>query len=123
MHLYDINRRKILVGGPILAACIIFVGVSVAVRPSAARDLLPTGSSPVSTGPTQVLPDVPASWTIEKLVDAAAKTGVTLRHPGVFAVPGTDINANIRLSLIAPRSDDDLRLGLQKVADLIRSRQ
>lgn len=66
--------------------------------------------------------DLPSSWTIEDLVDAAAESGVALRHPKVFATPGTEIRGHLRLSMIAPVTHADLREGLSRVSTLLKSR-
>ncbi|RWD42780.1 PLP-dependent aminotransferase family protein [Mesorhizobium sp.] len=65
--------------------------------------------------------DLPARWTIETFVEAAGAEGITVRNPAVFATAGFEITRNIRLSLVAPKSQDDLSWGLGRINRLLRS--
>ncbi|RXG84466.1 PLP-dependent aminotransferase family protein [Bradyrhizobium vignae] len=66
--------------------------------------------------------DLPSPWTAEPFIQAARTKGVILRHPRVFATPGTNVEHNIRASLIAPSTHEDLRRGLSVLATLLLSR-
>ncbi|XSC42518.1 PLP-dependent aminotransferase family protein [Bradyrhizobium sp. RDT10] len=66
--------------------------------------------------------DLPPNRTIEAFIQTAASNGVALRHPRVFAIPGTEIESNVRVSLIAPSTHEDLRQGLKVLADLLIGR-
>ncbi len=59
--------------------------------------------------------------SFETFIDAAADKGVTLRHPGIFAVPGVDIKGQLRMSMIAPPTHTDLREGLLRMTSLLKS--
>ncbi|RVG26262.1 PLP-dependent aminotransferase family protein [Sinorhizobium meliloti] len=65
--------------------------------------------------------DLPARWTIHSFVEAAGAEGITLRNPAVFATAGFEITRNIRLSLVAPKSQDDLSWGLERINRLLRA--
>ncbi|MFK4492458.1 PLP-dependent aminotransferase family protein [Bradyrhizobium sp. USDA 336] len=66
--------------------------------------------------------DLPSPWTAEPFIQAARTKGVILRHPGVFATLGVNVEHNIRASLIAPSTHEDLRRGLSVLAALLLSR-
>ncbi|MET4349395.1 PLP-dependent aminotransferase family protein [Bradyrhizobium sp. RT9a] len=99
------------------------ISVEIGARQEIAQEILgPLGVMHTNSSSLHVWLDLPHAWTIEKFVDAAAEQGVTLRHPNVFAIPGTEIKSNIRLSLVAPATHADLRGGLFRIAGLLQSR-
>lgn len=89
----------------------------------AKRILGPFGGVHTNDSSLHIWLDLPHSWTIESLLNAAAEAGITLRHPKVFAIPGTEIKSSIRLSLIAPTTRSDLQEGLCRIAGLLQSRK
>lgn len=62
--------------------------------------------------------DLPSPWAAEPFIQAARTKGASLRHPRVFATP----ERNIRASLIAPTTHEDLRRELSVLADLLLNR-
>lgn len=95
----------------------------IAARQDIAQEVLgPLGIMHTNRSSLHIWLDLPPAWTTENFVDAAAEIGVTLRHPKVFAVPGTEIKSNVRLSMIAPATHADLRDGLSRVRGLLQSR-
>ncbi|MFB9264812.1 PLP-dependent aminotransferase family protein [Bradyrhizobium erythrophlei] len=99
------------------------ISVEVGLRQAIAQEILgPLKGMHTNNSSLHVWLDLPHAWTIEDFVNAAAKAGVTLRHPNVFAVPGTEVKSNIRLSLVAPARHSDLREGLFRIAGLLQSR-
>ncbi len=99
------------------------ISAEIGFRQEISQDILgPFGCMHTNGSSLHIWLDLPHVWTIENFVDAAAEAGVTLRHPNVFAVPGTEIKSNIRLSLIAPATRSDLREGLSRIAGLLQSR-
>ncbi|WP_322884591.1 PLP-dependent aminotransferase family protein (plasmid) [Sinorhizobium medicae] len=63
--------------------------------------------------------DLPSQMTVDHMVSAAAARNVLVRHPKVFSSVGNDVDGNIRLSVIAPKSHDELREGLHIVREVI----
>lgn len=99
------------------------ISVEIGLRQQIAQEILgPLGGMHTNSSSLHVWLDLPRAWTIEGFVDAAAEGGVTLRHPKIFAAPGTEIKRNVRLSLVAPATHSDLREGLFKIAGLLESR-
>ena len=91
-------------------------------RQDMAREVLgPLGVMHTNRSSLHIWIDLPRGWTIEAFIDAAADKGVTLRHPGIFAVPGVDIKGQLRMSMIAPPTHKDLREGLLRMASLLKS--
>ncbi|MGY3488145.1 DNA-binding transcriptional MocR family regulator [Bradyrhizobium sp. USDA 4011] len=99
------------------------ISAEIGFRQEIAQEILgPLAGMHTNISSLHVWLDLPNAWTIEDFVDAAAVAGVALRHPNIFAVPGTEIKRNIRLSLIAPATHSDLREGLYRIEALLRSR-
>src|SRR5262249_6386202 len=99
------------------------ISEEIAARQTIAQEILrPLGLMHTNRSSLHISIDLPPNWTIEAFIQAAAGRRVILRHPRVFATPGTEIEGNIRVSLIAPSTHDDLRQGLQILAGLLRCR-
>nr|WP_236000012.1 PLP-dependent aminotransferase family protein [Bradyrhizobium uaiense] len=95
----------------------------IAARQDIAREILgPLAVMRTNDSSLHVWIDLPPRWTAEPFVQAARTKGVGLRHPRVFATPGIEVEHNIRVSLVAPETHEDLRRGLTILAALLLDR-
>lgn len=92
-------------------------------RQDIAQDVLgPLGLMHTNRSSLHIWVDLPPAWNVQDLIAAAAEKSVTLRHPKIFATGGFEIRNNVRMSMIAPPTQAELREGLQRMAGLLKSR-